>query len=497
MGDPALRDSLYHALSQIGHPRLLVLGDPILDHYVWGDAHRISPEAPIPVLRQEGEDFKPGGAGSVCFNFQQLGAEVVFCGVVGDDPEGQRFRQLLTPFNIGLRGLRMQPGRVTSVKTRFMARSQQMLRVDREMTDPISPESEGEVDRFLAEQIPGVKLVAVSDYGKGVVTPAVAQGIMARCRAAGIPCIADPAKISDYSRYRGFTLIAPNRSEAEMASGITIRNPEALAAAARKLLEQHDLAYVAVTRDKDGITLFGRDGSVFHDPAHVREVFDVTGAGDMVTTVLGLVLAAGGGIQDAVRLANVAAGIEVGKLGVAPVSRQEIRDALLQQDSTSKVKSLDELLPLLGKLRVAGRRIVFTNGCFDILHQGHIELLHAAKAFGDALIVGLNSDRSVRQLKGPQRPILGEDERARLLSALGEVDFVVLFDDPTPLRLLESIRPEVLVKGAQYRPDQVVGRELVERYGGRVELIPHVEGISTTEIVSRILQRHQQKSMES
>lgn len=486
-----MTDSLYQRFSQIGSPRLLVLGDPILDQYVWGDAYRISPEAPIPVLKQEGETFKPGGAGSVCFNFQQLESQVAFCGVVGDDREGQRFRELLAPFPIDLSGLQVQKGRTTSLKTRFLARAQQMLRVDREVTQAIPAEMERKLAEFLDEQIPKMRLVAVSDYGKGVVTPGLLKLIAARCREAGIPCLADPAKISDYSKYRGFTLIAPNRSEAQMASGVEIRDEITLAQAARKLLAELDLESVVVTRDKDGISLYGRDGSAFHDPAQVREVFDVTGAGDMVTSVIGLVLADGGSVQDAVRLANIAAGIEVGKLGVAPVSRQEIREALLQQESTSKVKSLEELLPLVGKWRVAKRKIVFTNGCFDILHQGHLVLLHTAKGFGDILIVGLNSDSSVRRLKGPQRPILGENERALLLSAMREVDYVVLFDEPTPLRLLEAIRPEVLVKGAQYSLDQVVGHELVEGYGGRVELVPHVEGISTTDIVSRILERHQ------
>jgi D-beta-D-heptose 7-phosphate kinase/D-beta-D-heptose 1-phosphate adenosyltransferase len=486
-----LTDSLYQSFNKLGHPTILVIGDPILDHYVWGDVSRVSPEAPIPVVRQEGEDFKPGGAGCVCFNLQQLEAKVMFCGVLGVDPEADQLRGLLEPYGIDLSGLKPSGKRITNRKTRFIARAQQMLRVDREVTDPISSETEAELKAFLAERIPQANLVVVSDYDKGVVTPGLMELVSAQCRAKGIPCISDPARIPDYSKYRGLTLISPNRAEAETASRIPIRDGKSLAAAAHKLLDDHDLQYVAVTRDKDGISLFGRDGTEFHDPAQAKDVYDVTGAGDMVISVMGLVLAGGGTVEDSVRLANVAAGIEVGKLGVAPVSRQEIREALVQRASVSKLKTLDELLPLLGKCRVTGKKIVFTNGCFDILHQGHIELFQTARAFGDVLIVAINSDASVRRLKGPKRPILAENERALLLSALAAVDYVVIFEDDTPIPLLKTIRPDVLVKGAQYSVDQVVGHEVVEAYGGKIKLVPHVEGISTTDIVQRILERHQ------
>lgn len=486
-----MTDSLYQYFNGLGHPRVLVLGDPILDHYVWGDASRISPEAPIPVVKQEGETFKPGGASCVCFNLQQIEAQVAFCGVVGADPEGQQLRDLLEKYGVDLSGLVSSGKRITNRKTRFIARAQQMLRVDREVTDPIAEELEAELRTFLEERIPQVDLVVVSDYDKGVVTPGLTALVSTRCREAGIPCIADPAKVTDYSKYRGFSLISPNRVEAETATGVRILDAQSLAAAAAKLIQEHDLQHVAVTRDKDGISLFSRDGTEFHDAAHERDIYDVTGAGDMVTTLLALVLADGGAPEDAVRLANVAAGIEVGKLGVAPVSREEIREVLIQQASVSKLKTLDELLPLLGKCRVMKKRVVLTNGCFDILHQGHIDLLHRAKSHGDILIVAINSDASVERLKGPKRPILPENERAVLLSALEPVDYVTIFEDDTPIPLLEALKPEVLVKGGQYTREQVVGHEVVDRYGGEIVLVPHVEGISTTDIVQRILERHQ------
>ena len=487
-----MSETLYQTFNKIGHPRVLVLGDPILDHYVWGDSVRISPEAPIPVVKQQGEDFKPGGAGSVCFNLQQLEAKVTFCGVIGDDVEAAQLRGILDNINVDLSGLLSCPRRITNRKTRFIARAQQMLRVDREITDPIPEDTAETLIAFLDERIPDVDIVVVSDYDKGVVTPQITAFVAEKCRLSGIPCLCDPAKISDYSRYRGFTLLSPNRAETETATGIEIRDGQSLRQAARKLLDEQQLEYVVITRDQDGISLFGRDGTEFQDPTQVRAVYDVTGAGDMVTSVLGLVMGDGKGVEDAVRLANIAAGIEVTKLGVAPVSRQEMREAFLQQASTTKVKTLDELLPLLSKLRVANRKIVFTNGCFDILHQGHIDLLQTAKTFGDTLVVAINSDASVRRLKGPKRPILTEDERSLLLSAIAEVDFVIVFDEPDPIPLLEAIRPEVLAKGAQYSREQVVGHEVVDSYGGEIKLIPHVEGISTTDIVTRILERHRQ-----
>jgi len=486
-----LTDSLYQYFNGLGHPRILVLGDPILDHYVWGDASRVSPEAPIPVVKQEGETFKPGGAGCVCFNLQQIEAQVAFCGVVGDDPEAQQLRDLLGKCEVDLSGLISSGERITNRKTRFIARAQQMLRVDREVTDPISEGLTAELSAFLEKRIPEVDLVVVSDYDKGVVSPGLTELVATQCREAGILCIADPAKVADYSKYHGFSLISPNRTEAETATGTRVSDAKSLAAAAAKLIEDHDLQHVVITRDKDGISLFSRDGTEFHDAAHERDVYDVTGAGDMVTTLLALVLADGGAPDDAVRLANVAAGIEVGKLGVAPVSREEIREVLVQQASVSKLKTLDELLPLLAKCRVMNKKVVFTNGCFDILHQGHIDLVHRAKSHGDILIVAINSDASVKRLKGPKRPILPENERAVLLSAIEAVDYVTIFEDDTPIPLLEALQPEVLVKGAQYTREQVVGHQVVDSYGGEIVLVPHVEDISTTDIVQRILERHQ------
>ena len=484
-----MSDSLYHYFTHIGHPRILVLGDAILDKYVWGDSSRISPEAPIPVLQVQGEEFKPGGAGSVCINLRHLEEEVIFCSAVGEDSEAAALRSLLDTAEIDLSGLISSPERVTSLKTRFLARAQQMLRVDREETGAISSELESQLINFLGEQIPQVDLVVVSDYGKGVVTPRITAQVAELCRQHEKKCIADPPKINDYSSYRGFTLLAPNRSEAEAASGTPINDEASLANAAIGLINENDLEYMIITRDRDGISGFDKQGNHFHDQAQVRAVYDVTGAGDMVTSIIGLVLADGGDIEYAVRLANVAAGIEVGKLGVAPVSRQEIKESLVWQSSESKVKTVEELQTVLAQLRVANKKVVLTNGCFDILHPGHVDLLQRARLYGDVLVVAVNSDDSIRRLKGPQRPILAEEERTQMLSAIGSVDFVIVFEEDTPIPLLEALKPEVLVKGAQYSVDQVVGHEVVQGYGGRIELVPHIEGISTTDIVQRVLEK--------
>jgi D-beta-D-heptose 7-phosphate kinase/D-beta-D-heptose 1-phosphate adenosyltransferase len=482
-------ESLYHYFTHIGQPRILVLGDAILDKYVWGDSSRISPEAPIPVLKVQGEEFKPGGAGSVCINLRHLEAEVIFCGAIGKDSEAGELRSLLDTAGVELSGMISSQERVTSLKTRFLARAQQMLRVDREETGAIGGELESQLISVLAEHIPQVDLVVVSDYGKGVVTPHVASQVAELCRQHKKKCIADPPKIDDYSVYRGFTLLAPNRSEAEAASGLRIKDDASLAHAAMGLIKENDLEFMIITRDKEGISAFDKQGNHFHDQAQERAVYDVTGAGDMVTSIIGLVLADGGDIEDAVRLANVAAGIEVGKLGVAPVSRQEIKDSLVWQSSESKVKTVEELQTIMAQLRVANKKVVLTNGCFDILHPGHVDLLQRARSHGDVLVVAVNSDDSIRRLKGEQRPILAEEERTQMLSAIGSVDFVIVFEEDTPIPLLEALRPDVLVKGSQYSVDQVVGHEVVEAYGGTIALVPHVEGLSTTDIVQRVLEK--------
>ncbi|WP_298437097.1 D-glycero-beta-D-manno-heptose 1-phosphate adenylyltransferase, partial [Geobacter sp.] len=317
---------------------------------------------------------------------------------------------------------------------------------------------------------------------------ALLAAIIGFARERGIPVVVDP-KGSDYGKYRGATLLTPNRKEAEAASGIAIRDEESLRRAGARLLETADLTALVITRSEEGMSLFLRGGEVVHIPTFAREVFDVTGAGDTVLAVLGMALAGKATFADAARLANVAAGVAVGKVGTSTVSPAEIVGSLgfHHGDSDTKIKNLDVLAEIVAVEKGRGRRIVFTNGCFDLLHVGHVKYLQKAKGFGDILVLGLNSDASVRRLKGEKRPLIGEEERAHILAALDCIDYVVIFDEDTPLRLIETLRPAVLVKGGDYTPEGVVGREVVESYGGRVELVQFVDGRSTTNIIEKIL----------
>jgi D-beta-D-heptose 7-phosphate kinase/D-beta-D-heptose 1-phosphate adenosyltransferase len=319
----------------------------------------------------------------------------------------------------------------------------------------------------------------------------VLETVVAAGRERGIPVVVDP-KGNDYARYRGATILTPNRREAEAASGIAITDGASLECAARLLLDQADLSALLITRSEEGMSLFPREGEALHIPTVAREVFDVTGAGDTVLAVLGLAMAGGQTLPEAARLANLAAGIAVSKLGTSTVTPEEIIEEVGRghRDSVAKVKNLDVLASLVNREKEKGKRVVFTNGCFDLLHAGHVKYLQKARSFGDILILGLNSDASVRRLKGANRPLIDEEERAHLLAALDCIDYVVLFDEDTPLRLIKTLRPDVLVKGGDYTREGVVGHEVVESYGGRVELVKFVDGKSTTGIIEKILQRY-------
>jgi len=334
-------------------------------------------------------------------------------------------------------------------------------------------------------------VVVLSDYNKGVLTPAVIAATVAAAEKAGIPVLVDP-KGTDYRRYSGATLLTPNRKEAEAASGIAIHDDASLIRAAAVIMDAVGLQHLLITRSEKGMSLFSKDGSVVHIPTVAREVFDVSGAGDTVLATLAVGIASGCGMVDAARLANVAAGIAVGKLGTSVVSPQEIIDvvALSHHDSDTKIKRRDVLTLLIAAEKARGKRVVFTNGCFDLLHAGHVKYLQKARSLGDLLVLGLNSDASVRRLKGPKRPLIGEDERAHLLAALDCIDYVTLFDEDTPLQLITALKPHILAKGGDYSLEGVVGRDVVESYGGRVELVSFVDGKSTTNIIDKILERY-------
>lgn len=484
---------LIHLVEHLGRPRICVVGDLMVDRYVFGDAERISPEAPIQILKAAREETRLGGAGSVINNLVTLGAQVTAFGVVGRDTQGDQVLRELRAAGARTTGVLAVRGRPTTLKTRFVGRAQhripqQVLRVDWEDDGPMPRDVE---DRLLARFARAVKTadaVVVSDYNKGLLTPRLTHEVIRIARRLGLPVVIDPVKAPDYSKYRGATLLTPNRMEAELASGIQLTGPEAIRRAARKLLVSLRLDSLVITLDKDGAYLAVKGGAGEMVPTRPRLVYDVAGAGDMVVAVIALALSAGAPMLEAVRLANVAGGLEVEKFGVQTVSREEIIAELLDEARRSgdKLRTLDNLRVDLNRHRAQGESIVFTNGCFDLIHVGHIEFFDFAGRQGDVLVVGLNSDRSVRANKGPTRPICSEEQRARVLAALEAIDYIVIFDADTPQKLIEAVRPDALVKGEDWRHKGVVGREFVESYGGRVVLAPLVKGLSTTELVRRI-----------
>jgi D-beta-D-heptose 7-phosphate kinase / D-beta-D-heptose 1-phosphate adenosyltransferase len=471
--------------------RVLVVGDLMLDEYLWGRTERISPEAPVQVVEVAREDLRLGGAGNVVNNLVALGCNVAVCSVVGADDNAELLRRAFESKGVDVEGLFEDPERKTSKKTRVIAANQQIVRIDRETKTAISPESQTQMLGYLMACCSNFDVIVVSDYLKGVLTPQVLSAICKAGRLLNIPVVVDP-KGSDYGKYHGATLLTPNRKEAEIASGIAITDVATLERAADGLLGDLGLDALLITRSEAGMSLFPAVGGAVHIPTVAREVFDVTGAGDTVISVLSLGLACGLSMPDAAWVANVAAGIAVGKLGTSTVSPQEIVAEVGHglKDSDSKIKNLDVLAHIIGEERSRGKEVVFTNGCFDLLHVGHVKYLQKARTLGDLLVVGLNSDASVKRLKGEKRPLIEESERAHILAALDCIDYVVLFDEDTPLRVIESLSPNVLVKGGDYSLDGVVGRDVVEANGGRVELVQFVDGRSTSRIIDKILETY-------
>lgn len=595
--------NLANLLDGVGRPRLLVLGDLILDRYTFGNAERVSPEAPVIVLRVDAREARLGGAASVALLLRGLGAEVTLAGVVGEDSEGRTLRSLLRDENIDSHLVLVDPERPTTTKERIIGRaanrhSHQIVRVDHEARDPINAAVEdglvGGLLRLLRSRpetgsphtpdrlsatgdgntscdestvaqpaqdtlwagppalvenrstnshgqapvmvFPGFDAILIADYAKGVCNPTLLRRVLEAARDCRLPVIVDPASMADYTRYAGASLLKPNRTEAELATGIRIVTPADALEAGQRLCREYQLGATVITLDCDGMALIQSDGSTELLGCEGRKVYDITGAGDMVLAALGLCIASDLSIPDAVCIANIAAGLEVECLGVAPVTRAELRVALAKRPmprgpvpilpvatalpppasattndhrtidtpelhasvlprrnshsenpiskSSSKLTTLPELIRLADHYRHAGKTIVFTNGCFDLLHVGHVACIADAAALGDVLIVAVNSDASVWRLKGAGRPVIDERDRAAMLAALASVDHLVIFDDATPHKLLEAIRPDVLVKGGA--TPEIIGHEVVEAYGGRVVRVAEVPGVSTTTIVSQI-----------
>jgi D-beta-D-heptose 7-phosphate kinase / D-beta-D-heptose 1-phosphate adenosyltransferase len=487
--EPTLSDiELAAIVRRFGEARVLVVGDVILDRYVSGDVHRLSPEAPIPVLRPTGNRGTLGGAANVALNIATLGGQAVLVGVVGDDAAAAELTALLH----GTGGVEAQlltvKGRPTTTKTRFMSGLYQLLRLDEETTAALSPET---VDAVLAKVeaiLETVDVVVLSDYAKGVLCDGVLDAVLLRDRAAGRIVIADP-KRPDFAAYRGATVLTPNEHEVRVATQIDASHDAEADRAGRAALDSTGGEAVLVTRSAKGLTLVRRGTPPLHLQTRAREVADVSGAGDTLVAALSVALGAGAPLPEAAMLANVTAGISVGKQGTATVSTQELLGVLHLQDlvaTDSKVMTWDDAIARVAAWRSQGLRVGLANGCFDLIHPGHVRLLSEAKAACDRLIVALNSDASVKRLKGPTRPLQNETARATVMASLAPVDLVVLFGEDTPLELIQALRPEVLVKGADYTIEQVVGGDLVQGWGGRVVLVNLAEGHSTTGTIRRM-----------
>lgn len=463
-------------------PNILVVGDLMIDHYLWGSCERISPEAPVQVVDISKETTVLGGAGNVINNLVALGAEVSVSSVIGDDENGIELKSMLSNIGVNSKNIIIQNGRKTSKKSRVIASSQQVIRYDKESKESISDNSVSEILDSLVATISKYDAIILSDYGKGVLREKLCQGIISLAKNHNIKVLVDP-KGSDFSKYRGSYLLTPNKKEAVLATGIEINSDDTLKKALVKLKTECDLDLSLITLSEDGIATFDEKVEIF--PTVAKEVFDVTGAGDTVIASIAFALSSGKNIADTASFANLAAGVVVGKIGSATVTMQEIEDyeaSLHKSTSDAHIKSFEDIELVVARYKENGKKVVFTNGCFDILHVGHVKYLQVAKSFGDILIVGLNSDESVSRLKGPTRPVNIADDRAYLLAALEAVDFVVPFTDDTPYELIKMVSPDVLVKGGDYEGKTVVGTE----FSGELKLVDFVDGKSTTKTIERI-----------
>ena len=474
---------------------VMVIGDVMLDCFQHGAVDRISPEAPVPVLRIQRETSSLGGAGNVLANLASLGAEAMLFAITGNDEAGHQIRTHLQSLSASTTGVLVADDRPTTTKTRFLARNQQFLRCDVESVQPMAPAlRQNLLDQAIAAMNRATAII-LSDYAKGVLDPTFCQQIIEAARKRNIPVIVDPAG-RDWSRYRGATAVTPNRSELAQATDMPTDQDDEIEAACWQVIDSSGIEAVIATRSEKGMSIVCQTGSHYHLPTVAREVWDVSGAGDTVIAVVGALIgrlqnhAHDEGLLLSATMANIAAGIVVGKVGTAQVTPDELALELYRQDRVlerrNKVVSLDVAIDQVTKWRRQGLQVSFTNGCFDLIHPGHVSLMRQAKAQGDRLVMGLNSDDSVRRLKGPSRPVNSAEARADVLAAMEAIDLIVVFEQDTPMELLEALRPDVLVKGADYTVETVVGADLVQSYGGRVYLADLTPGQSTTSTLAKI-----------
>nr|HID57994.1 D-glycero-beta-D-manno-heptose-7-phosphate kinase [Desulfobacterales bacterium] len=474
-------------ISQFTKRSVLVIGDLMIDEYLWGEVERISPEAPVQVVSVLRETSTLGGAGNVVNNLVALGAKVSVAGVIGKDTNADLMIDILHRLDVDTQCLIQDASRPTTKKTRVIAAHQQVLRIDREITDDITDTQARQIEEFYRDRINDFDILLISDYGKGLLTNYLLRQLIKTAKDHDRLVVIDPKGL-DFRKYAGATIITPNKKEASLAAGIEIRGKESLMEAGKTLQRRLSISAVLITCGKDGMVLFEQGREPYEIKAVARQVFDVSGAGDTVLAVLGLGLASGFSPVESATLANIAGGIVVGKLGTAPITEEELNEAIFPSIETPvpKLKTISSLVPIIEQLKGAGKTIVMTNGCFDLLHAGHIKLLEASKRLGDVLVVAIDTDESVRSLKGEGRPVIGELERVRIISALDSVDYVVLFSSNELTQLIEALKPHILTKGSNYTTETVFGREAVERNGGRIVLIPMIEQVSSTQIINRI-----------
>jgi D-beta-D-heptose 7-phosphate kinase/D-beta-D-heptose 1-phosphate adenosyltransferase len=465
---------------------ILVLGDMMLDEYVWGKVDRISPEAPVPVVKVNEITYRLGGAGNVSANLAGLGCTVCVMGVVGKDTFGTQIGQLLDENNISDKSM-VVDALPTTLKTRIMGVGQQLLRIDREDTKKFQPGYHDGLWQILKENLSKIQAVILSDYGKGVLAPALVKKCIDYCHKKHIPVFVDP-KTDSWDKYRGVTCMTPNEKELAIICRKLSGDDHSLLTNGKNARKAFDTKYLLVTRGAKGMSLFPENGRAESIPSRAKEIFDVSGAGDTVIAVLTAAFCTGCTMSRAMSLANTAAQVAVSRIGTYPVTREELDHALRisSQGPRHKICSIDQATAMIKNWRQQGNDIVFTNGCFDLLHTGHIHLLQAAAKEGDRLIVGLNTDASIRELKGPLRPVLSGQDRAAMLAALECVDMVVLFPEKTPIELLRAFKPDVLVKGQDYQKEEIVGADLVEGCGGKVVLLPLEKGKSTSSLIKMI-----------
>ena len=482
------KQALLSAIGGLAGAQVMCIGDLMLDRFVYGEVDRVSPEAPIPVFLVGNEESMLGGAGNVVRNLVAMGLEACLVAVVGDDPTGHDLVEMVGEESQIEPYLLVERARRSTTKVRYVASGQQMLRADRETDRPIEAGTRARIIDIVAAGLDGVSALILSDYAKGVLAADVLEAIIGHARDAGVPVIVDP-KGGDFTIYRGATVLTPNRKELTQATRMLAETDDEVVAAAQRAIEECGVESILATRGADGLSLVTADGTVVHMPAEAREVYDVSGAGDTVVATVAAALARQMDLPSAARLANIAGGIVVGKTGTAVVHREDLERVLRAESlhaNEDKIISAAAAADQVKGWRAQGEKIGFTNGCFDLLHPGHVSLMRQARARCDRLIVGLNSDASVARLKGPDRPVQDEAARAQVIASLGDVDAVVIYEEDTPLALLERLKPDVLIKGADYTEDQVVGATEVKAWGGEVYLAELVDGESTSTTISRL-----------